>query len=66
VSGVVLAWISWLSHDCFLLFSLCPGLRARVGELETELSSVQGTLAAVDNEYSELRVVAGSRAMPWG
>jgi hypothetical protein len=60
VSGVVLAWISWLSRDCFLLLSPCLGLRARVGELETELSSVQGTLAAADNEHSELHVAVGS------
>jgi hypothetical protein len=39
-------------------FSPCLGLRARVGELETELSSVQGTLATMDNEHSELRVAA--------
>jgi hypothetical protein len=65
VSGVVLAWIPWLSHDCFLL-SLCPRLRARVGELETELLSVQGTLAASNNEYSELRVTVGSLCDAFG
>jgi hypothetical protein len=32
----------------------------RVGELETELSLVQGTLAAANNEHFELRVAAGS------
>jgi hypothetical protein len=60
VSGVVLAWISWLSRDCSLLLSPCPGLRAKVGELEIELSSVQGTLVAADNEHFELRVAVGS------
>jgi hypothetical protein len=60
VSGVVLAWISWLSRDCFLLLSPCLGLRARVGELEMELSSVQGTLVVATNEHSELCVTAGS------
>jgi hypothetical protein len=60
VNGVVLAWISWISHDCFLLFYSCLGLRARVGELEMELSSVQGTLATANNEYSKPRVTAGS------
>jgi hypothetical protein len=59
VSGVVPDWISWLSRDCFLLLSPCPGLRARVGELETELSSVQGTLVVANNEHSELRVTTG-------
>jgi hypothetical protein len=59
VSGVVLAWISWLSSDCFLLFYPYPGLRARVAELKMELSSVQGTLVAADDEHSELRAAAG-------
>jgi hypothetical protein len=35
-------------------------LRARVGELETKLSSVQGNLVAANNEHSELRVAVGS------
>jgi hypothetical protein len=59
VSGDVLAWISWLYSDYFLLFYPCLGLRARVVELKMELSSVQGTLVVADDEHSELHAAAG-------